>query len=151
MTLERRYWDSDCFLGWLQADDGKIEPCRQVLILAAKGDLEIITSALTIAEVLHLRGRQPIPPDKRKQVTDFFKLSYIITMSITRRIAEDSRDLVWDYGIEPKDALHVATAIKAKVDVFNTFDKALIGKSLQVGNPKLPIEAPTVAQRDLGV
>ena len=82
---------------------------------------------------------------------DFFKLSYIIPMSITRRIAEDSRDLVWDHGIEPKDALHVATAIKAKVDVFNTFDRPLIGKSLKVGNPYLLIEAPKVAQGDLGL
>ena len=81
----------------------------------------------------------------------FFKRSYIIPVSITRRIAEDSRDLVWDHGIDPKDALHVATAIKAKVDVLNTFDKPLIGKSLQVGNPKLLIEAPTVTQGDLGV
>lgn len=151
MTLERRYWDSDCFLGWLQAEDGKIDPCRQVLGLAANGGVEIITSALTIAEVLHLRGHQPIPADKRQQVIDFFKLSYIIPMSITRRIAEDSRDLVWDHGIDPKDALHVATAIKAKVDVFNTFDRPLIDKSLKVGSPKLLIEAPKVAQGALGL
>ena len=151
MTLERRYWDSDCFLGWLQAEDGKIEPCRQVLNLAAKGEVEIITSALTIAEVLHIRGREPIPSDKRQQVVDFFKRSYIIPMSITRRIAEDSRELVWDHGIEPKDALHVATALSAKVDVFNTFDQPLIGKSLEVGDPKLLIEIPKVAQADLGL
>lgn len=151
MTFERRYWDSDCFLGWLQAEDDKVDSCRQVLNLAAKGELEIITSALTIAEVLNLRGHKPIPSDKRKQVIAFFKRSYIVPVSITRLIAEDSRDLVWDHGIDPKDALHVATAIKAKVDVLNTFDKSLIGKSLQVGNPKLLIEAPTVAQGDLGV
>ena len=146
MTFERRYWDSDCFLGWLQAEDGKVEPCRHVLNVAARGELEIITSALTIAEVLHIPGRQPIPADKRQQVIDFFKRSYIIPMSITRRIAEESRDLVWDHGIEPKDALHVATALKAKVDVFNTFDQPLIGKSLRVGDPKLLIEIPKIAQ-----
>ena len=151
MTLERRYWDSNCFLGWLQAEDGKIEPCRQVLNVAAKGELEIITSALTLAEVLHIRGRAPIPADRRQQVVAFFKHSYIVIMSITRRIAEDSRDLVWDHGIEPKDALHVATAISAKADVFNTFDQPLIGKSLKIGNPGLLIEIPKVAQGDLGV
>lgn len=151
MTLERRYWDSDCFLGWLQAEDGEIEPCQQVLDIAARGELEIITSALTIAEVLHLRGHQPISADKRQQVIDFFKRSYIIPMSITRRIAEASRDLVWDHGIDPKDALHVVTALKAKVDVFNTFDRPLIGKSLRVGDPKLLIEIPTVAQGSLGL
>jgi len=151
VTFERRYWDSDCFLGWLQAEDGKIEPCRQVLNLASKGDVEIITSALTIAEVLHLRGRLPILVEKRQQVIEFFKRSYIIPMSITRRIAEASRDLVWDHGIEPKDALHLATALSAKVDVFNTFDRPLIGKSLKIGDPKLRIEIPNVAQGDLGV
>ena len=151
MTLERRYWDSDCFLGWLQAEAGKVEPCRQVLDIAARGELEIITSALTIAEVLHLRGHQPISADKRQQVIEFFKRSYIIPMSITRRIAEASRDLVWDHGIDPKDALHVATALKAKADVFNTFDRPLIGKSLRVGDPKLLIEIPKVAQGDLGL
>ena len=151
MTLERRYWDSNCFLGWLQAEDDKIDLCRQVLDIAARGELEIITSALTIAEVLHLRGHEPIPADKRQQVVDFFKRSYIIPMSITRRLAETSRDLVWDYGIDPKDALHVATALSAKVDVFNTFDKPLIGKNLRVGDPKLLIEIPKVAQGDLGL
>ncbi len=59
--------------------------------------------------------------------------------------------MVWDHGIDPKDALHVATAISAKVDVFNTFDKPLIGKSLEIGDPKLLIEIPNVAQRDLGL
>ena len=54
--------------------------------------------------------------------------------------------MVWDHGIEPKDALHVATALSAKVDVFNTFDQPLINKSLQVGDPKLLIEIPKVAQ-----
>lgn len=151
MTLERRYWDSDCFLGWLQAEDGKIESCRQVLNLAVRGDIEILTSALTIAEVLNLQGHEPISSDRRQQVVDFFKRSYIVTMSITRRIAEESRELVWDHGIKPKDALHVSAALSAKVDVFNTFDRALIGKSHKVGNPSLLIEIPTVAQRDLGV
>ncbi len=151
MTLERRYWDSDCFLGWLQAEDGKVEPCRQVLNLAARGEVEIVTSALTIAEVLHIRGRQPIPADKRQQVIQFFKQSYITTISITRRIAEDGRDFVWDHGIEPKDALHVASALAAKVEVLNTFDQPLIGKSLKVGNPRLLIEMPKVTQGDLGV
>ena len=72
-------------------------------------------------------------------------------MSITRSIAEDSRELVWDHGIDPKDALHVTSALAAKVDVLNTFDRSLIGKSMTVGEPKLKIENPTVAQGDLGV
>jgi predicted nucleic acid-binding protein len=28
-----------------------------------------------------------------------------------------------DHGIKPKDALHVATAIDARLELFNTFDR----------------------------
>lgn len=101
--------------------------------------------------MLHIKGRNPIPADKREQVIKFFKRSYIVTMSITRRIAEDSRELVWDYGIDPKDALHVASALAAKVNVLNTFDQKLLNKSLAVGNPKLKIEIPIVPQGELDV
>lgn len=80
---------------------------------------------------------------------DFFKRSYIVPMSITRRIAEDSREFVWDHGVKPKDALHLATALVAKVDVFNTFDLPLIGKSGKLGDPALLIQIPSVAQGDL--
>lgn len=149
MTLERRYWDSDCFLGWLQAEDGKVNLCREVLNRAAAGEIEIVTSTLTIAEVLNLKGHPPIASEKRQQVVDFFKRSYIVPITITRRIAEDSRELVWDQGILPKDALHVASALRAKVDILNTFDEGLLKKSLQLGNPKLPILKPQVKQPDL--
>lgn len=149
MSFERRYWDSDCFLGWLQAEADKVDLCRQVLNRAESGEIRIITSALTIAEVLNLRGHENIPADRRQQVVDFFKKSFISPVSITRRIAERSRDLVWDNGIAPKDALHVATAMYAQVPVLNTFDKGLINKSYRVGSPPLLIEEPQLAQPDL--
>lgn len=146
MSFERRYWDSDCFLGFLQAEQGKVDLCRQVLNRAANGDIQIITSALTIAEVLNLKGHDKIGADRRQQVIDFFKKSYITPISITRRIAERSRDLVWDDGIAPKDALHVATALHAQVPLLNTFDGGLIGKSGKVGSPPLVIEKPLLTQ-----
>lgn len=149
MTFERRYWDSDCFLGWLKGEENKIVLCRQVLNRAEAGDIQIITSALTIAEVLDLKGHEKIGRDRRQQVIDFFKKPYIIPVSITRRIAEVSRDLVWDYGIKPKDALHVATAAHAQVSLFNTFDADLIKKSGLIGSPKITIENPLLDQPDL--
>lgn len=151
MTFERRYWDSDCFLGWLAAEEDKIKPCQQVLLLAERSDIEIITSALTLAEVLHLKGKPPLPAEKKEQIVRFFRRSYIGTISVTRKIAEDGRDLVWDHGIRPKDAIHVASALAAKANVLNTFDNRLINKNGKIGNPTLIIEPPKVKQGDLGV
>lgn len=149
MSFERRYWDSDCFLGWLKAEEEKVGLCRQVLNRAEAGHLQIVTSALTIAEVLDLRGHEKIGRDRRQQVIDFFKKPYIITVSITRRIAEESRELVWDHGIKPKDALHVATAAHTKVPLLNTFDGGLIRKSGTIGSPKIIIEHPQLDQPEL--
>ena len=108
-----------------------------------------MTSALTIAEVLALRGRLPIPAARREQVEGFFKNSYIVTRSITRRLAESAREIVWDFGVAPKDALHVASAIEAGVSELNTFDADLLKKSGQLGDPRLVIEKPNVPEPKL--
>lgn len=149
--MDRRYWDSDCFLGWLQAEPDKEAFCRQVLEEAEAGKILIVTSALTVAEVLALRGRPRVPPANRTQVEKFFRQPYIDVRSVTRRISETARDLVWDQGIDPKDAIHVATAIDAKLPLMNTFDDKLQKRTGRVGNPKLIIEAPALLQPRLNL
>jgi hypothetical protein len=37
--------------------------------------------------------------------------------------------LVWQDDIKPKDAIHVATALRYKCPVLETFDEPLVGKS----------------------
>ena len=143
---ERRYWDSDCFIGWLAQEGNKVTPCRQVLSLAEKGKIEIVTSALTIAEVLRLRHHSPIPKEKRVDIRQFFNNSYIIIVPILRPTAEMSQDLVWDQGVKPKDALHVATAIEVGVPLFNTFDEDLIKKGNELDGSKVVFEKPSVDQ-----
>ncbi len=68
---------------------------------------------------------------------------------LTRRLAEDARDLAWDHGVDPKDSVHVASALAAKVAVLNTFDNPLIGKSGLIGTPPLVIEEPAVEAPEL--
>ena len=149
MTMERRYWDSDCFLGWFNAEADKEAYCRDVLEEAEAGKLLLVTSALTIAEVLALRGQPRIPPANREKVEAFFRKDYIAVRSVTRRISESARALVWDHNIKPKDAIHVATAIDAKLSLMNTFDEHLWKRSGKIGEPKLIIERPSVRQTKL--
>jgi len=58
---DHRYWDSDCFLGWLQAEADKERECQDVLEAAKDGRVRIVTSALTIAEVLMVKGKSLFP------------------------------------------------------------------------------------------
>lgn len=143
---DQRYWDSDCFLGWLQAEEGKVSLCEQVLEEAKASRVMIVTSALTLTEVLMLRGRTRIPKADQQKVERFFASSFITVRNITRRVAETSRSLVWDYGIKPKDALHVATALDAKLSLFNTFDEALIKKCRRLRSLGMTVEHPQISE-----
>jgi predicted nucleic acid-binding protein len=135
VAVELRYWDANAFLAYFQEEAGRVDSCEAVLELAEQGKVLIVTSALTLAEVLALRGKKPLPPKPamKQKVVDFFKNEYIAVQNVTREVAELSRDLVWDHGIKPKDAVHVASAIAAGVTVFETYDRPLRNK----GNAKV--------------
>jgi predicted nucleic acid-binding protein len=150
MPVEPIYWDSDAFLGWLQAEPGKTELCAGTLKRADQGEVIIFTSALTIAEVLWMRGAPMVPQEKADIVRKFFRRSYIRVRNVTRSIAEGAQDLVWNHGIRPKDAIHVATALDAHVTALETFDDQLLNKSETIGNPPLIIRRLIPpAQREL--
>jgi predicted nucleic acid-binding protein len=114
-----------------------------VLNAAEEGKVEIVISALTIAEVLALRGKQPIPSERAETLRRFFRRQFFLTVDVDRFIAERARELVWGLGIKPKDAIHVATALSVSVSYFDTFDSGLLAKSGKVGGePPLTICKP---------
>lgn len=147
MAIEKLYWDSDCFLGHFKAEAGKADKCDGVLQRAERGDVLIVTSALTLAEVLWMRGGPRITKDKAELVQKFFRRSYIRVYNVTRKLSEDAQILVWDNDIKPKDAIHVATALHLGVDALETFDANLIAKSGTVGTPLLKIREPQAASQ----
>ena len=93
-----------------------------------------------------MRNHSDIPKDKRDTIRQFFNKSYIIVVPILRATAERGQDLVWDHGIKPKDALHVATAIDVGVSLFNTFDEELIKKGNELNAYALVFENPRADQ-----
>jgi predicted nucleic acid-binding protein len=144
LSRELRYWDSVCFLAYFQEERDRVDSCEAVLEEAEKGQVLIVTCALTLAEVLALRGAKRLAPSQamKTKVVQFFENEYVAVQNVTRQVAELARDLVWDSGIKPKDAVHVATAIVAETPIFETYDGPLIKKSGKVGAPPLIIRAP---------
>ena len=147
MSVEKIYWDSDCFLGHLKAEEGKADKCDGVIQRAERGEVLIVTSALTLAEVLWMRGGPRITREKATMVQKFFRRSFIRVYNVSRKISESAQVYVWDNDIKPKDAIHVATALHLKADALETFDERLISKSGTVGNPLLLIREPEAAKQ----
>lgn len=143
MIENRRYWDSSCFLGWLKEESDKIENCRSVILAAEKGEVKIITSAFTLVEVLYLKHNDPIPKEDAETVRAFFENDYILTVALDSEIAKTAQNLVWDFGVRPKDATHLGTALQVAVEIVDTFDDELSRKfNKKIGNPPLKIGKP---------
>lgn len=144
--MTSRYWDSCCFLGVLNKEADKLAACRAVLREAKNGTLRIVTSALTLTEVLRPKGTTVIPKEKAEEIHRFFQHEWIVVYNLDRALAERARDVVWNYSVDHKDSIHVATAIDANVDQFDTYDGALIALSGKIGDPALTIGQPNLPE-----
>ena len=129
------YWDSCVLLGLLKAEADKISDLEQMILDADDGKASILFSAWSFLEVLWLRGsNEPMAmtPDDEKLVQQFMMRSCFKIRNLDRKIAEDSRQLIWDckqkdIRLSAKDAPHVATALFYNADVLHTYDPILIG------------------------
>ncbi|MHA3701488.1 type II toxin-antitoxin system VapC family toxin [Jatrophihabitans sp. YIM 134969] len=143
-TPELVCWDSDAFLSYLnkQTDDDRLIRCQATLDRAHAGQVRIVCSALALAEVIKMKHRKPVTRDDEQTVIDFFANEFIVVRNVDRFIAEQARAIVWRNGVDPKDAIHVATAIAVKAAALETFDLGLLKKTDQIGSPVLTIRKP---------
>jgi predicted nucleic acid-binding protein len=143
MSAPLRYWDSNAFLGWLKNEPDKASECETVLAAAEAGKIQIVTSALTLTEVIKMKGKTRITKDQEETIKAFFENEYIVVRDVDRFIAETARDLIWTHAaLSPKDAIHIATAVRLKLSVLDTFDGPLIKLSGKIGTPKIIIGRP---------
>lgn len=143
MARQIVYWDSVAFLGLLNGEPDKAASCEDVWKAGERGLLVIVTSTLTVAEVIYAKGVPKLDPAKRPLVNNFFRAGHIVQKPLTRTIAELARDVVWDSNVRPKDAVHVATSAYYKIKEFHTFDDGLLNaKSIQVNGFSVAVQKP---------
>ena len=117
---------------------------------ANNGEIDILTSTLTRAEVLDVEENEmkPVPQHIRDQVISMFDEPYITNILLDPARASEARDLRWGFPwLRTADAVHIASAIYAKVDVMHTYDgrrkgKGILSLNSAVGNPPLRISVP---------
>ncbi|HEX4122245.1 MAG TPA: PIN domain-containing protein [Verrucomicrobiae bacterium] len=139
------YWDANIFHALFGAEAGRIEACNRIYEAARNGEVIIYTSAITCVECVWIKGNpDKLSPRHEAEITRFFEHKFIRIVQCTRLIAEQARGLIWKYPhLKPKDALHVATAIKAQVNLMHSYDNDdLVKLDGQIGNPPLKICNP---------
>ena len=121
------YWDSVCFLGILNNEQDKAEICKQHLKCAEQGKMIIVTSAITLAEVVRVSGRNRLDSKNEELIHKFFQSDFIEVRDCSRKIAEEARKLLWKYEhLQYKDAIHAATAVHFKIKTLHTYDDDLL-------------------------
>jgi predicted nucleic acid-binding protein len=150
-NLPRYYWDSSCYLAWLKPEPDRVDGCREVIRAGERGEVQIVSSTISLTEVIKLnKGPIAIPKEAEEKISSFFKQEYIVIVQLTRFIAEQARALIWTYpALRPKDAIHAATAIYGKIETLHTFDVDFLPLDSVIGDPKLRIKQPSMPQGDL--
>lgn len=122
--MSRIYWDTMLFVYWLEdhprhsARVGEIHEKMRM-----RGDA-LCTSAFTLGEVLtgpYKQGNQAVA----EQVKGFFASSLVELIPLTAATADGYARIRSRNRVAPADAIHLAGAAAAGVDLFLTNDKRL--------------------------
>lgn len=132
MVIDRVYLDSCCFIESVKSELGTAEKgrdndlwhIRKLLEASKNGDIEVITSYLTIAEC---RGKGTAQSDEVKRlIRSILSSGKVVKLAqLTKGTAERARDLSWvdELNLDGADAIHVATALITGCREFLSFDR----------------------------
>lgn len=162
MAEKRRvYWDACIWFAVIKQEPGRFQRASHVLDLARRGEVEIWTSSLTLAEVFRKQCGDPgtqhagLTEDEDKPFEDFIAQDFVVEVQIDHRIGVAARRLLRKHPRlkKPQDAIHLATAADGDIDEFHTFDGAnllpLDGEVFTRGGKALKICLPPEPPRDL--
>ncbi len=128
--MRRVFWDSNLFIYLFEENPRFVEVVRALRIrMAARGDV-LYTGALTVGEIL-VKPFQEGDLRMVERYRTFFRNSSAVTvMPMDVVAAEHYAAIRADRGISHADAMQLACAASANVDLFITNDERLHGKEI---------------------
>ena len=126
------YWDACIWFALIKQELGRMTNCEHVLELARRGEVEIWTSSLTLAEVFRKQCGVPttpangLPEDKDLEFEAFVAQDFVVEVQVDHQIGIAARRLLRQHAAlrKPQDAIHLASALHHDLDEFHTFDAA---------------------------
>jgi predicted nucleic acid-binding protein len=149
MYDRRIYWDSCAFIYLLKQDPRHYAALAHMVAGAREKTIKIVTSAVTVAEVYKLKEFGALPLEQSEKILASFANEYIELWQADRLVCTEAHHMMRILSeILPMDAIHLATASMAKVDVVITTDCkkyrrcGLLRHDGTVGDPPLRIKLP---------
>jgi predicted nucleic acid-binding protein len=131
----RVYWDSCVFISLFDGGRGRtpeqLDGLNAWALLLDEGEIEVCTSALTLAEVLELKDGDNLSPEQYADYERFINSGVVELLSLELGVVRKTKEIrehALNNQIKPKllipDAIHLATAAVHGCSEFHTFDGA---------------------------
>lgn len=157
--VRRLYWDSCVFLSYVDGNADRAPTLEAILEEARQGKVEIVTSTASVTEVAFgsvEMDRRALDPEIQALIEGFWVPDSPVRLAeVSVLVVEGARDLMrtaipaGTKVPKPMDAIHVATALRLKVNEFHTYDEPLLKIARRAGltsavpntpSPPLPME-----------
>ncbi|HMO35991.1 MAG TPA: type II toxin-antitoxin system VapC family toxin [Gemmatales bacterium] len=142
------YWDSCAIISMLDQTDERYEAILHLWEETAKASAKIITSAISLTEVLNILN---LGADKKSEelIIDWFDHPQVRLVAVARHIALEAHKIIKNHGLSALDSIQIASAILSECEVIYTYDgsgkkkqKKILSDSNKIGTPPLRIESP---------
>jgi predicted nucleic acid-binding protein len=122
--MSRIYWDTMLFVYFIE-DHPQYKPrVKSILATMHRRQDTLCTSVFTVGEILtgpYKRGASALVA----QVKDAFNSSQVELIAFTEETAERYAQIRAEHRVSPADAIHLASAAQAGVNLFLTNDRTL--------------------------
>ena len=139
------YWDTSVFLCFLRRHDTERRAiCEDILRHARDGKISLYTSSFTVTEVIkplrmETTGPRPLSSDEVQDLQGMFHWSWLKKVALDHRVAQDAVNLALNFALSEAEAIHAASAIVAKVDVLQQWERSA---ALEKVNRLVCVETP---------
>ena len=120
--MEEAYIDSNIFVFAAVSDEKEGLKARQVLEYLAEKNVKIYTSVLTFDEFSYKLLKNRKKEDAVNAISAFFNLKGIIFIDVSRNIIWDAFEIIKNYNLEPRDAIHLAYALSRNLKIMISED-----------------------------
>jgi uncharacterized protein len=125
--MSRIYWDTMLFVYWLEDHPRYAKRMRKLLEKMRQRQDQLYTSSFTVGETL-LGFYKTGSDEAAREVREIFRSPVVEVIPYTLETADFFARIRAKEKVSPVDAIHLACAAQAHIDLFLTNDAALVGK-----------------------